>query len=294
MHVSVLKNEVLTLLDPKPGETHIDATIDGGGHAFALLEKVRAEGVVVGIDRDCEEIALLQKEIEKRGITNLITICKNYAQLPSIAREHRLDQVSGILFDLGFSSYHIEASGRGFTFLRDEVLDMRYDPRGGKTAAEILKESSEAEIIEMLSVCGEERYARRIAGAITQARAVKEINYTKELCKIIEQAVPYAYRNRRIHPATRTFQALRITVNDELGNLQKGLAAGLTILVPGGRLAVITFHSLEDRIVKNFFRIQERERVGTILTKKPITPQAEEIQLNPHSRSAKLRGFRKT
>jgi 16S rRNA (cytosine1402-N4)-methyltransferase len=197
-----------------------------------------------------------------------------------------------VLFDLGLSSWHLEKSGRGFSFSRDEPLDMRF--QGGVTAQEIVNWWPQKELERMLKEYGEERFAKRIANEIVRSREKEPITSTLQLVSIIERAVPYWYQKRRIHPATKTFQALRIAVNDELNNLGRALPQAIEVLKPGGRLVVISFHSLEDRIVKNFLRENSRKGLLKVLTKKPVKPSAEEVKVNPRSRSARLRAAVKT
>jgi len=214
----------------------------------------------------------------------LILVNDSYVNLAETVRKQRFKPVSGILFDLGFSSWHLEESGRGFSFEKNEPLDMRYNPENPLTAEKIVNNWSEREIEKILREYGEERFTKRIAREIIQERKIKPIKTTFQLVETIKKSTPIWYHHRRIHPATRTFQALRIAVNDELNNLKKALPQAVEILEKDGRLAVISFHSLEDRIVKNFFRENLK-----ILTKKPIRPSLEEIEINPRSRSAKLR-----
>lgn len=281
MHIPVLQKEVIEYLNPKPNENFIDCTIGEGGHTLAILEKNGPEGKVLGIEFDAQ----LYKKLLESDINRLVLINDSYINLEKIVKKERFQLVSGILFDLGLSSWHLDKSGRGFSFLRDEPLDMRYNPGSPLTAGKILNDWSEKEIEKILKEYGEERrFVRRIAKEIIEARKLKPIKTTFQMVEIIKKAVTGKYERGRIHPATRTFQALRIAVNDELSNLEKALPQALEILEKGGRLAVISFHSLEDRIVKNFFRQNLK-----ILTKKPIRPSPEEIKLNPRSRSAKLR-----
>jgi len=296
IHIPVLLSEVLHYLDPKPGENFIDATFGFGGHGFAILEKIGPSGKLLGVELDSEIYQSIQPP--KR----LILVNDSYANLGEIVKEHNFSSVNGILFDLGFSSWHIEQSGRGFSFLRDEPLGLNYGLGDDQiTADQIINQWPEQEIAKILKDFGEERFAGRISSFIVAARHQKPINTTFELVEIIRKAIPQRFQHQKIHPATRTFQALRIAVNDELSNLKKGLAAAMEILSPGGRLVVISFHSLEDRIVKHFFRQQTEgpesprgKEIGNleILTKKPVCPTDAEIAQNPRSRSAKLRAAR--
>ena len=287
MHIPVLQNEVLKYLDPKPNQNFIDATIGEGGHAISILERTSPNGKLLGIDWSPEIIENCKLKIQnvKKRIT---LVCDNFVNLKEIVKRERFLAVSGILFDLGMSSWHLEESGRGFSFLKNEPLDMRYSPQNPLTAEKIVNYWSKPEMEKILEEYGEERFAKKIAEEIIEARQSKPIKTTSQLVEIIKKAVLSRYRHQKIHFATRTFQALRITVNDELNNLEKALPQTLEILKPGGRLVVISFHSLEDRIVKNFYRDSSPEKLK-ILTKKPIRPTPEEIKINPRARSAKLR-----
>ncbi len=305
-HVPVLLNEAVKFLDPKTNENFIDATIGEGGHAAAILEKIAPNGKVLGIERDEE---LLKKfPISNFQFPNrLILVNDSYANLKRIVAKHQFGPVNGILFDLGMSSWHLDESGRGFSFLRDEPLDMRYQCPGGSTsadstevepptaptAADIINNFSEKELADIFWEYGDERFSRRIARKIIEERKKKFIKTTFDLVGIIKKAVPRGYERGRINPATRTFQALRIAVNDELESLKLALVQASEILDLAGRIVVISFHSLEDRIVKNFFREKKQEKLLEILTKKPVVPQEEEIRQNPRSRSAKLRAAAK-
>jgi len=297
VHISVLKNEVLKYLKPEPNENFIDCTIGEAGHTLAILEKNGPKGKVLGIDQDPQIIEKCKLKI-KGFKERVILVCDNFANLKEIVNKENFRPVSGILFDLGMSSWHLKESGRGFSFLRDEPLDMRYHYKNQKlkvkgqkflTAKEIVNKWSEKEIAQVLRIYGEEKFAKKIAREIVKERKTKPIETTSQLVAIIQKAVPKNYERGRIHPATRTFQALRITVNNELENLKKALPQALEVLEPGGRLVVISFHSLEDRIVKIFFKAKKKEGKVEILTKKPVRPSEKEIKFNPASRSAKLR-----
>lgn len=284
----VMKEEVIRFLDPKPGEDFIDCTVGLGGHALAILELNKPDGRVLGVDFDPQILEELRRnvhgtEFEKR----LVLVCDNFANLEAIATKHGFIGVSGVLFDLGLSSWHLEASGRGFSFWRNEPLDMRYNPQSNTLTAEVILNTWSLEDIErILRVYGEERFARRIAKQIVESRPLRT---TVDLVMTVERATPPWYHRRRIHFATKTFQALRIAVNSELENLEKALPQALNVLRSGGKLAVIAFHSLEDRIVKNFMRTKAKEGAIKILTKKPIRPSEGEIKENPRARSARLR-----
>ncbi|OGY25084.1 MAG: 16S rRNA (cytosine(1402)-N(4))-methyltransferase [Candidatus Woykebacteria bacterium RBG_13_40_7b] len=284
-HKSVLLKEVLEVLDPKPNKKYIDATIGGGGHTQGILEK---GGVVLGIDLDPEAIEYCQKGLisyleEKK----LLLSQGNFTDLAKIASRLGYERVSGILFDLGVSSHQIEKAERGFSYLRDTTLDMRMDPKLKVTAADLVNALNEGELYELFTRLGEEPYARRLARAISKSRINKQIKKSSELIEIIQKNSP-GYG--RVHPSIpRVFQALRIAVNDELNNLKIGLIESLGLLEKGGKLVVISFHSLEDRIVKNFFKGKAEEERIEIMTKKPILASVEELNLNPRARSAKMR-----
>ena len=289
MHIPVLQKEVLQYLNPKPNENFIDATCGEAGHTLAILEKTSPNGKILGIELDPELYQKLPRfHLGKRGIL----VNDSYSNLKEIVERENFKKVSGILFDLGLSSWHLEESKRGFSFLRNEPLDMRYNFQNSLTAEKIINQWPEEKIGKILKEYGEEKFARRIAKEIIKARKVKPIKSTLQLVEVIRRAISPKYRFGRIHFATRTFQALRIAVNDELENLKKVLPQALEILESGGRLVVISFHSLEDRIVKNFYRSRASIDLK-ILTKKPINPSLGEIKINPRSRSAKLRAAQK-
>jgi len=287
IHIPVLKKEVIEYLDPKVNQNFIDCTIGGGGHALSILSFTKPKGRVLGIDWDKEIIDNLRLRNEKR----LILVHDNFANLEKIVKENEFQDISGILLDLGMSSWHLEESGKGFSFQREEPLDMRYNSNqeNSLTAETIINQYPQEQIENILKEYGEERFAKRIAKRIVEKRKVRPIKTTFQLTEIISQAVPGWYKRQRIHFATKTFQALRIAVNQELDNLQKVLPQAIKILNPGGKIVVISFHSLEDRIVKNFFKEQKKNNLIEILTKKPIRPSPEEVSTNPRARSAKLR-----
>lgn len=283
MHTAVLKKEVLEVLDPKPGENFIDGTINGGGHALAILEKTAPEGKLLGIDWSQEIIENLKPN------KNLIPVCDNFANLRKIVKEKNFSNINGILLDLGMSSWHLEESKKGFSFLRNEPLDMRYNPNSELTALAIVNTRSQEEIEKILEEYGQERFARKISRQIVKARKIKPLETTAQLAEIIKNSTPVWYQRRKTNPNTKTFQALRIAVNDELNNLKKVLPQATEMLEKRGKIAVISFHSLEDGIVKNFFRENSKKGILEIITKKPILPSHQEIKINPRSRSAKLR-----
>ncbi len=287
-HVSVLLKEVIDYLDPQANENFIDATVGEGGHTAVILKKNKPKGKVLGIEMDpdlYQKLKLCMTEFPNR----LILINDSYVNLEKIVRKNDFKPVHGILFDLGMCSWHLEASGRGFSYLKDEPLDMRFNPKNDLTAAEIINFWDIEEIEKILKEFGEEKYAHRISLAIKEARKKEKIVGTQQLVDILKRVLPKNYDKKRIHFATRTFQALRIVVNNELQIIENGIKQAIKILKPGGKIAVISFHSLEDRIIKNIFR--EKAKIGklSILTKKPINPCPEEIRNNPRSRSAKLR-----
>jgi len=294
VHIPVLQKEVLEYLNPKPNENFIDATIGNAGHTLTILERNIPAGKVLGIDADPEIIKNTKYSIQNTVYKNrVILVCDNFANLKEIVKQEKFKSVQGILFDLGMSSWHLEESGRGFSFLKNESLDMRYNPRNPLTAARIVNYYSSQEIEKILKDYGEERFAKKIAQKIIEIRKIKPIETTSQLAEIVKSATPHWYHRKKIHPATRTFQAIRIAVNDELNNLERALPQTLEILKPGGRLVVISFHSLEDRIIKNFLKEKAKENILKILTKKPIKPSLGEIKINPRSRSAKLRAAQK-
>ncbi|MCL5676150.1 MAG: 16S rRNA (cytosine(1402)-N(4))-methyltransferase RsmH [Patescibacteria group bacterium] len=287
-HVSVLKQELLDLLKVKPGRKYIDATLGGGGFA---LEIINRGGIVLGIDCDQEAIDYVR---EKFSILNfqflkskkLILVKGNFKDLVEIAKSNGFEKVAGIVFDLGTSRHQLTGNSRGFSFKKDEDLDMRMDKSQEISAKEIINTKSERELYEIFTKYGEEKLAGPIASAVGRARRIEPITNTRELAEII-RSVKKGFTG--IDAATKVFQALRIGVNNELENLKKGLGDAENLLQRQGIMAVISFHSLEDRIVKNFFRNQAKSEVLKILTKKPITAAKNEIKINPASRSAKLR-----
>jgi 16S rRNA (cytosine1402-N4)-methyltransferase len=290
MHIPVLLNEVIKNLNPQPNENFIDATVGEAGHTMCLLQKTSPSGRVMGIDLDSESLKMANEKL-KAFLDRVVLVQGNFKNLENIIEEQKFKNIKGILFDLGINSRQIDDSGRGFTFRKDEPLLMNFGRDVVLTAEEIVNNWSEKDLSEMIKNYGEERYALQIAKAIVKARMEKPIKTTFDLINVIKNAVPGSYERGRIHPATRTFQAIRITVNDELNNLKKGLESALKALDSGGRMAVISFHSLEDRIVKNFFR-DNKEQLN-IITKKPIIPIDVEVLNNPRSRSAKLRVVQK-
>ncbi len=278
-HIPVLLKEVIDNLDPAPGNLIVDGTIGGGGHAKEILKRILPGGRLIGIDLDDEALEVAAYNL--RDLSEGLTLRKgNYSEMNDILRDLGIDKVDGILLDLGISSIQLGA-GRGFSFNDMGTLDMRMDMSGKLTASEIVNKFPEDKLAEIIWKYGEERTAKRIARAIVKARPM---NSPRDLAQLIARLFPR--RPKRIHPATKTFQALRIFVNDELNSLHKALINGSRVLRRGGRFCVISFHSLEDRIVKDGFKQIEDLKV---LTKKPITPDIEEVKKNPRARSAKLR-----
>jgi len=276
--------EVLELLRIEPGRTYVDATVGLGGHSEAMLSQGAR---LVGVDRDPE--ALAHAAVRLEGYTERVTLIHgSFAVLPGLLASVNVGPVHGVLLDLGVSSLQLERPERGFSFRQDGPLDMRMDPHGPVTAAELVNGLAEPELARILHEYGEEPRARGIARAIVRARDHAPIATTSELAAIITRAASRGGR-RRIHPATKSFQALRIAVNDELAALEQGIAGALEALAPGGRLVVIAFHSLEDRIVKRAFLREQSEGRLEILTRKPLRPAHEEVVVNPRARSAKLR-----
>ena len=289
-HIPVLQKEVLEYLDPKPNENFIDCTIGEGGHSLAILEKTAPEGKVLGIDWNDEIIQNTKYKFQNAEYKNrVILVCDNFVNLKEIVKKQKFKKISGILFDLGMSSWHLEGSERGFSFLKKEPLDMRYNPQNPTSAEKILNYWSREEIEKILREFGEERFSKEISEKIIETRKIEPIKNTFQLTEIIRRAVSDRYLNQRINPATRTFQALRIAVNNELNNLEESLPQALEVLERDGRIAIISFQSLEDRIVKFFFKNQMQEGQIKILTKKPVVPAGNEVKINPRSRSAKLR-----
>lgn len=288
-HVPVLLNEILQFLDPKPGNVILDATVDGGGHATEILKKILPNGKLVGIDQDKQLLDALNSQ------KNTILINGNFRNLDKLLEPLKIKQLDGVLFDLGMSSLQLEQSGRGFTFQKDEPLLMTYKfpiDADDLTAQKILNEWPEKDIADVVYQYGEERYARRIAKNICEARKKNVFKSTFDLVDVIKKSIPFRHYYK-IHPATKTFQALRIAVNDEMIALSEGLEKSWKLLSSGSRLVTISFHSLEDRVIKNFFKNKKNEEDAVILTKKPVFPSTEEIVANPRARSAKLRAAAK-
>ncbi len=289
-HVPVLVEEAISFLNCRPHGCYVDATLGTGGHALEILKRTSPDGVLVGIDWDEEAIAEA-KRVLMPFKERVRVVRDNFVRLPEILASLEIERVDGILLDLGLSSLQLENKERGFSFAREGPLDMRMDRRSEVTAAELINRLSLDELEKTLEEFGEERWARRIAQAICKERARQPIETTEQLRRIVHESLPARFRHGRIDPATKTFQAFRIRLNRELDHLRQFLQEGWRVLAKGGRLVVISFHSLEDRLVKEAFRRLEsgEERALRIVTKKPIRPSPEERRRNPRSRSARLR-----
>ena len=292
VHVPVLLDEVLQHLAPRSGARYVDATVDGGGHCAALLEASAPDGHVLGIDRDPEIVTALRVSRSAEVDDGRLALAVgNFRELSRILAARHFVPVDGVLFDLGLSSFHLDVSGRGFSFSRREPLDMRFDPEDDRleTAKHILATRDAEELTAVLRDYGEERFASRIARTIVARRREQPIESTDQLFAVIQTALPAKVRWRAARHAARVFQALRIAANDELDAVAEVLPQALSVLAPGGRMVVIAFHSLEDRLVKNFFRDEQKAGRLRVLTRKPVQPTAEEIAVNPRAASAKLR-----
>ncbi|PIR05099.1 MAG: 16S rRNA (cytosine(1402)-N(4))-methyltransferase [Candidatus Liptonbacteria bacterium CG11_big_fil_rev_8_21_14_0_20_35_14] len=285
MHTPVLLKEVIENLNPQKGEFFIDGTLGGGGHAKAIWEKIKPNGKLLVLDLDKSAVDRFKESILSE---NIVAINANYADLVSIISANDLPRVDGLLLDLGFSSDQIELSGRGFSFNRDEPLYMTYS-EDEESVASILSRLSEKDLADVIYKYGDERFSRKIAKAIKERTQKESIISSLELSEIIRQILPKSYEQGRIDPATRTFQALRIYANHELDNIRRVISILPNIIASLGRVAIITFHSLEDEIVKNSFKELVDEKKAVLVNKKPIVPTIEEKSHNPKSRSAKLR-----
>lgn len=292
-HVSVLRDEAVDALRVQNGSVIVDATLGSGGHAEAIIDRLGTEGTYIGIDADNEATEAF---IAKHGARERVQVCThNFRDIGEMMPALGFHEVNGILADLGWRMEQFSGNGKGFSFLVDEPLIMTYgDPKQYPfTARDIVNEWKEEDLRNVLKGYGEERFAGRIARRIVAAREMAPIETSGELARLVKEAVPGFWQNRRIHPATQTFQALRIAVNDELEALEEFMESSITLLRSRGRLAIITFHSIEDRIVKHAFKKYEHDQRGKVITKKPITASKEEIAENPRARSAKLRIFEK-
>jgi len=294
-HISVLKNESIDGLAIKKGDIIVDGTLGGGGHTFEMIKRHGKDIKIIGLDLDIDASGRTLKLIGNTP-SDFTFVNAGFQDIDNVLKNLKIESVDGILLDLGISSFQLEVAGRGFSFLKDEplLMTMKKDlTEEDLTAKEIVNTWEEESIADIIFGFGEEKYSRKIAKKIVEARKEKEIETTFDLVKIIKDAVGGYYKGLRIHPATRTFQALRIATNSELSNLDKGLEKGFETLKKGGHISVISFHSLEDRIVKRAFVKLKEEGKAEILTKKPIVPNEKEIKDNPRSRSSKLRLLKK-
>ena len=284
----MLLRETIQGLNLKSGDVILDATLGGGGHAEEILDKILPGGRLVGVDRDPEAIERVRERLRDHKDT-VTYVNEDFRNVGSILDSLGVGAIDGAIFDLGMSSFQVDDQRRGFSFLKDGPLDMRFDPSGGLSAEDVVNETGREELADIIKEFGEERHARLVAGAIFSARKQKRIRTTAELVDIIVKAIGRKYRRQRLHSAARTFQAIRIYVNDELGALEEAIEKTVSYLNLNGRICVISFHSLEDRIVKNIFKEMKRSGKLEILTKKPVRPERDEIRDNPRARSAKLR-----
>lgn len=289
-HIPVMLNELMEYLKPEEGKTILDCTVGGGGHTEAALKAVGPRGRLIGIDQDSEALKVAQHRLG--NVANVSLIQANFRNIDTIVKGAGIAQVDGIMFDLGVSSLLMDSAERGFSIRHNGPLDMRMDRGMRFSAFDIVNSMPETELAEIIKKYGGERWHRRIARAIVWERKKAKIADTAQLAALVVKAVPRRYS--RIHPATRTFQALRIAVNDELEALREALSKCMDLLFPGGRICVIAFHSLEDRIVKEQFRNFSREGKLRLITKKPVVPTEQEIARNPRARSAKLRAGERT
>ena len=304
-HKSVLLYETVDSLNIRPDGIYVDGTLGGGGHAYEVCRRLGEHGRLIGIDQDADAIAAATKRLEP--CADKVTVVRsNYENIASVLHELGIEKVDGIYLDLGVSSYQLDTASRGFTYREDAPLDMRMDQRNTQTAADIVNTYSEMELYRIIRDYGEDRFAKNIAKHIVRQRQEKPYETTGELIETIKAAIPAKIRATGGHPAKRTFQAIRIELNHELDVLNCSIDTMIDLLNPGGRLSIITFHSLEDRIVKKRFRDNEnpcicppefpvcmcgRKSKGTVITRKPIVPGEEELEYNKRSKSSKLRVF---
>jgi len=304
-HISVLLNETVDSLSVHPGGVYVDGTLGGGGHSLEIAKRLGGEGTLIGIDRDEAAVCAAGARLSQFGETVRI-VRGNYSSMPEIVKDLGYAKVDGIVLDLGVSSYQLDEAERGFSYMHDAPLDMRMDRRETRTAADLINTASERELFRIIRDYGEERFAQNIAKHIVERREEKPIETTGELVEIIRASIPMKLQKSGGHPAKRTFQAIRIELNGELSALEESLDGMIDLLNDGGRLSVITFHSLEDRIVKAAFRRNEnpctcppgfpvcvcgKKPKGRVLTRKPLLPSQEETEENPRAKSAKLRVF---
>ena len=307
-HVSVLLQETVDGLNVKPDGIYVDGTLGGGGHSYEVCTRLGAKGSIIGIDQD--EAAIEAASIRLKDFGEKVTIVRsNYCDMKSRLHELGIDKVDGIMLDLGVSSYQLETADRGFSYREDAPLDMRMDQRSEMTARDIVNDYSEMDLYRVIRDYGEDKFAKNIARHIVRERAKRPIETTGELTEVIRHAIPMKFQKKTGHPAKRTFQAIRIELNRELDVLRDSLDDMIDMLNPGGRLCIITFHSLEDRIVKSAFKKNEnpctcpsdfpvcvcgKVSKGRVITRKPILPSEEEMEVNSRSKSAKLRIFERS
>ena len=305
VHKSIMLEEVIESLAIKPNGIYVDGTLGGAGHSSEIVKRLGEDGRLIGIDQDGEAIEAATKRL--KPYKDKVTIVRsNYAQMKEVLRDLGIPKVDGILLDLGVSSYQLDNAERGFTYREDVPLDMRMDIRQPLSAETVVNEYTESELFHIIKNYGEDKFAKNIAKHIVMERQESPILTTKRLAEIVDHAIPMKMKKQGGHPAKRTFQAIRIEVNHELDVLEKNLNDMIDLLNPGGRFCIITFHSLEDRIVKNAFRTAQnpcvcpsdfpvcvcgRKPKGRVITRKPILPSGEEMEVNPRSKSAKLRIF---
>ncbi len=307
-HKSVLLQESIEGLKIKQSGVYVDGTLGGGGHAYEICRRLSDKGRLIGLDQDADAIRAATEHLLE--FQDKVTIVRsNFFEMPEVLQQQGIEKADGILLDLGVSSYQLDTAERGFSYHADAPLDMRMDKRQARTAADIINESTEADLFYMIRAYGEERFAKNIAKHICMERKKKYVETTGELVEIIDHAIPARVRAQGGHPAKRTFQAVRIAVNRELEVLEDSLDSMIELLRPGGRICIITFHSLEDRIVKNIFRKNEnpctcppdfpvcicgKKSMGRVVTRKPLLPSEVELKENTRAKSAKLRIFERS
>ena len=288
MHIPVMKEEVVEYLNCRPGRVYVDCTVGEGGHAKEILKRSGPDGVLVGIDQDSRVLEIAEKNLsEYRGRTFFVN--SNFFNMDNILKELKIERVDGILFDFGLSSFQMDDPARGFSFDKDGPLDMRMSDKVVRDAGYLVNTLDEKRLRDIIFTYGEERWAKKIANFIIRTRERERIDSTSKLSGIVKRAVPRKAWPAKTHVATRTFQALRIAVNNELDIIRKTMPVAIDLLGSGGRICSISFHSLEDRIVKNVFRDRGRTGNFSVLTSKPVVPSDEEVHSNPRSRSAKMR-----
>ena len=304
-HISVLLDETIDGLDIKPDGIYVDGTLGGGGHSYEILKRLSPKGRLIGIDQDGEALKAAGERLKE--FENQITLVRsNYCEIDKVLKELNVEKVDGILLDIGVSSYQLDNLERGFSYKSDAPLDMRMDTRQELTAADVVNTYSENELYKIIKDYGEDKFAKNIAKHIVLARKEKPLETTKELSEVIKRAIPMKVQAKGGHPAKKTFQAIRIEVNQELTVLKESIDKMIDLLKPNGRICIITFHSLEDRIVKTKFRENEnpctcppnfpvcvcgKKSKGKVITRKPIIPSEDEIEENKRAKSSKLRIF---